>query len=197
MLSVPPALVPICHFSFHFVFSCKDMTWCKRAFLSREGNEQPDGSVIGLSYGIEQRDLWSELVTCLWSRLIQGLGSEGNMLQRLFLGVCFYFLSMFWWLCTSGREYPYYSIQVSSIHCLTFLFIDQTWICDHNFYQEGSLWRGISSDCCWQNECPKPADCEFDIFVTWDLMTAVSSKMIFRRNQLMYPDMPSMVWPLA
>lgn len=40
-----------------------DMTWCKRAFTSRVGNEQPDGQVIGLSYGIEERDLWSELVS--------------------------------------------------------------------------------------------------------------------------------------
>ena len=66
-----------------------------------------------------------------------------------------------------------------------FLFIDQTRICDHNFFQEGSLWREISSDYCWQSECPKLADCESGIFQTWDLMTAVSSKMIFRRNQLM------------
>ena len=45
--------------------SIEDMTWCKRAFTSRLGNEQPDGQVIGLSYGIEERDLWSELVTGL------------------------------------------------------------------------------------------------------------------------------------
>ena len=61
------------------------MTWCKRAFLSREGNEQPDGSIIGLSYGIEQRDLWSELVTCLWC-MIPGLGRD--YVASYLLGLC-------------------------------------------------------------------------------------------------------------
>lgn len=40
-----------------------DMTWCLNAVQTRVGNEQPDGGVIGLSYGIEQRDLWSELMS--------------------------------------------------------------------------------------------------------------------------------------
>ncbi|CAJ1401033.1 unnamed protein product [Effrenium voratum] len=40
-----------------------DMTWCKRALSSTAGSEQKDGAVIGLSYGIEQRDLWSEIVS--------------------------------------------------------------------------------------------------------------------------------------
>ena len=43
--------------------SSEDMTWCKRALSSTAGSEQKDGAVIGLSYGIEQRDLWSEIVT--------------------------------------------------------------------------------------------------------------------------------------
>eukprot|EP00931_Biecheleriopsis_adriatica_P094854 TRINITY_DN6847_c0_g1_i1.p1 TRINITY_DN6847_c0_g1~~TRINITY_DN6847_c0_g1_i1.p1 ORF type:complete len:785 (-),score=121.20 TRINITY_DN6847_c0_g1_i1:167-2521(-) len=43
-----------------------DMTWCKEAVKNRRGNEQPGGGVIGLSYGIEQRDMWSEKMSNLY-----------------------------------------------------------------------------------------------------------------------------------
>ena len=46
--------------------SPKDMTWCLKAIQSKWGTEQEDGGVIGLSYGIEQRDLWSEKMSNLY-----------------------------------------------------------------------------------------------------------------------------------
>lgn len=43
-----------------------DMTWCLKALQTKWGTEQEDGGVIGLSYGIEQRDLWSEKMSNLY-----------------------------------------------------------------------------------------------------------------------------------
>ena len=51
---------------FNHAGPCQDMTWCLKAVQTTWGTLQADGGVLGLSYGIEQRDLWSEKMSNLY-----------------------------------------------------------------------------------------------------------------------------------